>query len=58
MVEAVVPADGARDLETRRAQQPDPFPDRPGDRDHDLGREQAVVPDAGVGWVGDVVAVS
>jgi hypothetical protein len=51
-----VPGDGARDLEGRRAQQPDALPDLPVDRDHDLRRQQDVVPDPGLRRVGDRVA--
>ena len=56
VVELAVPLDRSRDLEAGRAQQPDPLPDRPVDRDHDLRREQAVVAGPALRGVGDVVA--
>lgn len=52
----MVPLYRAGNLETWRAEQPDPFPDRAGDRDHGLGGDQAVVTGAAVGRLGDAVA--
>ena len=54
--EVLVAVDRARDLEARRAEQPDVLAHRPVDRDHDLGAEQAVRAGLAFGRIVDVVA--
>src|SRR5262245_47437601 len=56
MVEPAVAVDGSRNLETRGAEQPDPFANPAVERNHHLRREQTVVAGPPSRGVGDVVA--
>src|SRR5207237_4234933 len=56
MVESAVTVDRSRNLEARRAEQADPFVNPAVERNHHLGREQAVVARLASRGIGDVVA--
>src|SRR5439155_25289645 len=56
MIESCVPVDGSWNLEAWRAKQACVLANRAVQRNHHLGREQAVVAGPGSGGIGDVVA--